>query len=319
MRLELVLNERSLPQPAPDTATARRLMSGLVSTIQHLGKVAPDLLLRTRDPFFATELGKGYTGRHWAYDSVVPQDERLLIITFATQTPFFSDADGADIRDQSLTSEFEYAGRPAEGLGCAYLLQGIGLSLASAADWTPPWVTVNHHEVDETTEQVVITPVQVRHASCPPHVATHEDWLRGRLATGVRNGRDLWRRRSDLFPNLKFCDDVEGQLRRLYSGALLQATLDRLTELDKYSRDWTAGPFQRERILSKVSPESVSTMQQYSQERTHECPYGRELVFEWHVRLTPLAWRVYFYPDEVRKEIIIGHIGPKPPTVSDPT
>lgn len=87
----------------------------------------------------------------------------------------------------------------------------------------------------------------------------------------------------------------------------------RLFELQKYSESWTEGNFDAKK-LSKATPESEATLRKYSQEHTFNCPDGKSRIFSWHVRLTPLAWRIYFYPENHRK-IIVGYIGEHLPTV----
>jgi len=68
-------------------------------------------------------------------------------------------------------------------------------------------------------------------------------------------------------------------------------------------------------MLFKVSPESSMTLEMYGRERTFRCPDGQKRLFSWHLRLTPHAWRIHFYPDEQTKTLIIGYIGHHLPTV----
>ena len=88
----------------------------------------------------------------------------------------------------------------------------------------------------------------------------------------------------------------------------------KLSDLQEYAASWSIGAFDAGKIASKATPESESTLKQYSQERTFTCPDGQNHVFSWHVRLTPLAWRIYFYPKQTG-ELIIGYIGPHLRTV----
>ena len=63
------------------------------------------------------------------------------------------------------------------------------------------------------------------------------------------------------------------------------------------------------KIVSKATPESPATLEMYGLERTFHCHDGVLRVFSWHVRVTPGAWRLYFYPLPGEHKFIIGYIG----------
>lgn len=52
-------------------------------------------------------------------------------------------------------------------------------------------------------------------------------------------------------------------------------------------------------------------LEMFQEEHTFRCPGGEYRLFSWHARLTPGAWRIYFYPEETTRQVIIGHIGHK--------
>ncbi len=90
---------------------------------------------------------------------------------------------------------------------------------------------------------------------------------------------------------------------------MLRPILDRLSLLEHFCKDWLEGPFESQRIACRATPESMATLEQYGSERTFSCPDGEMRLFSWHVRLTPHAWRIYFFPLEGKRQLIIGYIG----------
>jgi hypothetical protein len=202
--------------------------------------------------------------------------------------------------------EFQYHGTHAHGLGFAYLIEAMALSLCSEVQWD-----ASHIEIEATRlgddEYIFTEQVMVVHASWVDHVQEHTIWIQNRLRTSGRDGIDLWDRRESLFASLHFCDAVNDQIQSLHTGnPLLRSVVRRLLELEHYCRGWAGGPFNAQQLPTKTSPESQGTLQQFGRERTFLCPDGQERLFSWHVRLTPGAWRIHFFPEAQTRTIIIG-------------
>ncbi|HYU75023.1 MAG TPA: hypothetical protein VEL31_20335 [Ktedonobacteraceae bacterium] len=122
-------------------------------------------------------------------------------------------------------------------------------------------------------------------------------------------------------------EDLADRSQFLYQGKeakgkgdlLLQPIMKKLSALDTFCESWHDGSFQYENISGKITPESNETLKKYTDEHTFLCPDGTYRLFSWHARLTPSAWRIYFYVDEKKKLLTIGHIGHKLPNVLYPT
>jgi hypothetical protein len=104
------------------------------------------------------------------------------------------------IADDVYPSEFQYHGTHAHGLGFAYLIEAIALSLCSEVQWD-----ASHIEIEATRlgddEHIFTEQVMVVHASRVDHVQEHIIWIQNRLRTSVRDGVDLWdRRKACLLP-----------------------------------------------------------------------------------------------------------------------
>lgn len=200
--------------------------------------------------------------------------------------------------------EFHHQGKQAIGLGIASILDMIPISLASHPCWDCSYMYLDVVCLDKDDERVMII-----HVSRKKHLNDHAEWIKTRLLREIRDGKTLWSKKSELFPNLQFCESVKEQLQNLPAGnGMLGQIEKKLFNLQVYAQTWVTGIFNSDSIACKVTPESEATLQQYSKERTFLCPDGQERTFSWHARLTPLEWRVYFYPGPPGK-IIIGYVG----------
>ncbi len=267
-------------------------------------------ILRTHSEFYATVLASDYSLSDWLRDKNVDREE-LRFILLSTKTPFLADIKNSEIEDRNLRSEFCCEGELSEGLGIAFLLESLALSVRSEARWELSSLVLKATWLEDDNDLYSET-VAVIHASRLEHLQEHVAWIQNRLRTGVRDGFDLWNRRKELFPNLEFCEDVGKQMQSLYPGnPMLRQVVKRLFELEDYCKIWRDGAFNSDSFPSKATPESESRLRQFRQELTFKCPDGEKRIFSWHVRMTPRAWRLHFFAELEPGKIIIGYIGPK--------
>ncbi len=320
MDMEMVFNELSLRSPASNVEEARQWMTQFISLVIAMTKQGVGRVLRTDPDFQIAKLAPDYSLVNWRNDNEVSREERQFFRALVTKAPYLADL--PRIQQTSLASEFFHQGRkslqPALGLGYAYLLEAVAVSLPSAKRWQHPSIQIEHRWI-EVDESIHSEQVEVKHGCHPDHVTTHQDWITKRLQTSVCDGIDLWERRDSLFPALSFCESVASTIKEFSSGSMaLRQVVKRLFELEIYCKNWQAGGFEPDKLPCKVSPESQTTLEQYGQERAFICPDGVRRIFSWHVRLTPGAWRIHFLPEPSTRRIIIGYIGPHLPTVSTP-
>ncbi len=309
MALEMILNELSL-QPADSVHAARQTMATFVQTVRSATSHQVSRIIRTQAGIFEIGLAANYPLRRWLNDPIVDIEARRYVKALTTRAPYW---DGLPELDEAVREhEFCYHGRLALGIGVAYLLDSLAVSLLSEECWNAPKLNLDMLALSEDGEIDADT-VWVVHASQPLHVEEHNAWIRERLRGDVRDGRDLWHRRVDLFPSLQFCGAVSSQLMSLDS-MMLQPVVRRLFEFQGYCRDWIDGNFNPATLPTKATPESQATLEQFGRERAFLCPDGQERIFSWHVRLTPHAWRICFYPEPETRTMIVGYIGPHLPT-----
>ena len=282
-------------------------------------------VLRMRDNFGDLPLSPDYPMAAWFDDNSVSRDERDFVLNYATQYSLIRPYDGdlrGDDEFQSDRSLFEgrFRGEIAEGLGFAYLLKGLSLSILSEQCWDTDWLNLDCFEWEPERRDFVEKSETLRHVARSHHVTdTHVSWIEKRIRVDVRTGPDLIQRAGSLFPNLVFCSGARKQIEKLESSSIhLPRILERLFELEKLANAWTQNGFNYGQIHN-ASPESPSTMGRYGEQRRFVCPDGQGRTFEWHLKGLPNAWRVHILADAKEKKILIGYVGRHLPTASNPT
>lgn len=311
MSAELVFNELSLAPPAASLSGATQRMSQFLGVLAEISAQAGGAkpTLRTSVPLNAWVLAPEYPLSRWRNEPSVDREVRLRVLSVQANSPAVQEEAEPALADRARENEYLHEGQPATGLGLAYLLDGLAVSLP-IEPWNVPRVEVCERSL-QADNSLRDRPVVVRHASCTKHVAEHGEWLRP--VVELVDGQDLWRRSEGWFPSLQFCASVEAQLAALDRGhPLLMQIYKRLKTLDAYAAQWKAGVFQPD-TLGNVSRSSETALKKYREQYTFKCPDDNERLFSWHARLAPGAWRLHFAP-EGPGAFFIGYIGAHLPT-----
>lgn len=205
---------------------------------------------------------------------------------------------------QDNDCEYSHFGQPVSGLPLAYREDGLAISFCSDDRWDVP--SVGFEKTWATNTDVNTCTLTVVHASRASHLNSHIEWLK-RWTAGPANGQELWDRRAELFSNLDFCESVEEQIRIL-SGteARFKVTFSGLAALQRYCESWDSANFDIHR-LGNASGESRSTLNMYSEERSFQCPDGKNRVFQWHLKKGDT--RIHFFDFPATRRILIGYVG----------
>ena len=332
MDIYLVFNELSAidgcSHPDATLYTARQWMSDLGDVITAARRQGI-LALKTYNDFFETELASDYTIRDWLRDPEVDRELQRRIrssgLAYPTlKPPFHSEALGhlpEDIQQaegRALAFTFrDGQNREASGLGSAYLLESIAVSLNCHSYWEESEISLIIEHLDEETAEIYEETTTIRHASQMAHVDIHRDWSQERFTTSVSDGRYLLSKCESWYPDLIFIDAVRSQIETMNLGTpQLRQAIKKLFELQNYCIEWKEGGFDKDMLPSKASPESASVRKdkRLSAMRIFTMPNGDEAYCEWHLRLTPDAWRLHFYPDTSTRKIVVCYIGKKFPT-----
>jgi hypothetical protein len=314
MQLEMILNGLSLKNPVNDEQIARELMSTLIKTIS----LAVNLgirTLRTENKIYDIIIAPDYPLSKWLNDNQVDIEQRDFLLTLETQTPLLKEITDTVIRDKVDLSDFKYQGEAARDLGISYLLDNLAISFNSDTKWNSSQLKLELTTIDENDDLTEST-IKVNHASFKIHIEEHKNWIEQRIRLTINDGKELWYRKEELFPDLEFCESVRKQLEDIRTGQLeLQYVVKALFELQNCSKNWNNGTFSTQGYSIETSGESEPTLNQYSQQRTFRCLDGEDRLFEQHVKLRVCNWRIHFLPENPSKAIVVGYIGRHLPTV----
>lgn len=332
MDIYLVFNELSAvdgrSQPEATIYTARQWMADLVDVITTARRQGILALKCYRD-FFETELVSEYTVQHWLRDSDVDRDQQRRIRSagsaYTTLKPPARSEDLSSLPEAIQQAEaralaFTFRdgqNRDASGLGSAYLLDSIAVSLNCHAHWEQTEISLIIEQFDEEADEIFRETATIRHVSQMLHMDVHRGWSQERFTTSVSDGRYLLSKCDDWYPHLIFVDAVKRQIEEMNFGTpQLRQAVKKLFELQTYCADWIEGGFDKDRLPSKASPESASVGndKRLRAMRTFTLSNGADVYCEWHLRLTPDAWRLHFSPDAEHRRIIVCYIGKKLPT-----
>jgi hypothetical protein len=313
MDLEMVLNELSLHPLATNVHDARERMAVLVQLTVGATRRGVKGVLRTYSNFNIEELAPNYPVVKWLNDAQVDRESRRFFLTIATKSPFLVDITDKSVLENFGLSDYFFGEKHAIGLGIAFLLDALSVSLRSDPCWFESHLQLRVSQIDDDGDLTDVFE-DILHTSTIEHINMHLSWINKRLQVNaqsdVHEGSDIWLHKEEWFPHLYFCEQVREQLVTLSRGHLmLMPILKRLYELEDYCDSWLDGSFDYSKIVSKATPESAVTLEMYSSERTFLCHDDVFRVFSWHLRLTPGAWRLYFYPLPEVHKLIIGYIG----------
>jgi len=317
--LDLILNEASTKPVAKNINVARERMQEFLILCRHAIGKGVSKNLRTKQDFRYLELSPDYLLLNWLNDNQVDREIRRLFKIMVTKSPYIDNILEEEIHTRLMLTDFEFEGKSVEGLGAAFLLEGIATSFNNNDCWDNHVISLEIGYLDEY-ENYIKDKISVRHMSKLSHLKEHDDWLK--IATSVYplNGKELWNQRSELYPSLLFCDNVFISLRNLTSShPVFKQICTRLQKVNDYFINWSFASSSFESFPYKVSPESESTLTTYKKEHTFKDPEGVDRLFSFHFRITPLEWRIFFEVDYSKQRVIIGHIGDKLPNVTYPT
>lgn len=321
---ELVFNELSLEQPSTTIEEARYRMSHFIQTIAAATGKKYKLKLVIEDAeFYDRQLAPGYSVTRWFNDKELSQtqkEQKNLFMKFVSNRP---DLIGCN-DDRELFMNCSWQCNQAIGLCKALSLDTIAISVPSAPWDNVSYVQVLVKELSDDGDWLPDRLANVLHVSSPEHLEEHAEWIELRLKAEknqrlqqIQTGDDVWTKRSLFHPALEFCAGVEQQLHHHNpQREHIKAIRLRLYYLQQYCQQWISGRFDYKKLAGNASPESEATLEnkEYKQKRTFLCPDGQERLFRWHLKMHD-GWRLHFYPDEERRKIIVGYIGPHLPTV----
>jgi putative addiction module killer protein len=175
MSLEMILNECSIVH-ADNIPTARAWMMQLIDTIKSARKQGISIL-RTKTELNTAQIAPDYSIAQWRNDSNIDLEVRRFFRSLQTKSPFIDELLESDLQEKNSSSEFSHNGSPVLGLGIAYLLDGLAISLPSAPQWDMAHIHIQCNFLDPETVEIYSEAIEIHHASHPDHLIVHKNWI----------------------------------------------------------------------------------------------------------------------------------------------
>lgn len=309
--LRFVFNELSARKPADTKDEGHRRMDGVVDALRVVVAGHPAELISVGMPSIweATLAPDCSVGDWWA---VADRDRRNFLGRIAGKTELPADVQEA-LRKRFYCSEFIPLGEAdpndrtdARGLGAAYLLDGIGMSLPSESQWKRFRVPLRHLWLDDDCceREKDVEALNLSHRGQAERLS---ETLLHRRQRGLEGGPPaLIRRKSQCFPHLCFGLDLDGHIARLSSTDVSLVTRKFIT-LDNAVREWRRDSEMASPKLSGCRPESEPTMQQYGYQRIFQDAEGKRRTYELHISAG--TQRIHLRILHQRRTIEIGYVG----------
>jgi len=245
----------------------------------------------------------------WCHDLEVDHDIRDKFRLIIANPPLLK-SDEIIEHSEYERSCFSCNSKEAKGLGIAYLLDTLSVSLMTTDWWNSDKIAMKHDYFNEH-EEIETKPIEVLHASKNDHLKTHIAHFEEKRVSFIKKCSEIWDKRETLFPNLVFCGDTERQLQRGIGSQFVFQIYERLLELNRYVGTWHDGEFSVSDLNSKTnlncSTESDGTIRLYGDQRRFSVPEKGKIIFTLHIKTGNL--RFYFYPDLQIRKAYIGYIG----------
>lgn len=297
------LNELSFPEGELSDKEAVTAVVGLTHTLKALKAVHSDTALHSSVPIADIPLGEG----KWlgpVMSAGEARDEWRYIRAFQNRAPFkvgIGEAFGMEI-------EYLYDGKPAEGLGLSHALGTLALSFPSQG-WMESSFDIQRLHLGKE-ENIDEEWVPVIHAAVPDHVEANRDWITAAPLARINDGNELWQRRREIFPHLKFLPRVENQLVAFKPGdVLFRSAGAALLDLELAVAEWAPTESKFPPFRTKVTQEGETRSRLFK----FKDLAGVDRVFDVHSRYTPGAGRIHFWCDRSDGTATIAHVGEKVP------
>lgn len=255
-----------------------------------------DLHLHTDGPFADLQISQGRSLVSFMSDPQTREEVRLMM-SLANQAPRLT----LDLRTEVKSGVDNLWAAQA-----AYESDGLILSFPLSTTWNQLLLPVSVSQMaedGELHEEIVNIENIYDINSCCAHRLIIE--CRGRSVPG--GGGEIWERRADLFPHIRFLDRVQGDLEKLDNGAQASQVFNRLNSINLSLQQWRENGQTYPSWGTKITSESAT--------RRPKCNFtdamGVEHSYEVHARYTPGAGRIHFRVVDDSRTAEVAYIGVK--------
>jgi len=309
--MQSFINELSLPNmPAKED---------VITLFSALGECYKDCRvigmreIKVNSTFYNHQFAPNYTFLHWISDHNADEDLRILLKSVMGSVPFVDEILVKYENDNGIILKMEYNDQACIGLGlaCDILFNSVALSY-DALKWSLDRYPVSVTIAGEDNEGNIVEDVKpgiALNISSDAHAVIHQKFITSKVKNTIANGKELWLKKDELFPNLIFCESVREQIAYLNSNSLgFTPIVDRLFDLQNTAINCTGVGVKPSDFPTLTTPESDSRLRDFKQQLTIKCPDGIQRLFSWHSRFTPGAGRIHFIPYEQKNIFVIGSI-----------
>lgn len=310
---EMVLNHASMI--APDHTVAMGWIQGLVEGMRALtdSNIA-HMYLRTSKEFDQIQCAPNttlYDISYLMFRWPVTKDNAQFFMYLSSRRSLLKDS-SPDLLEKIAGCELspfeqtQLASEEAKPLLYCAMSNGIAAGFPSAPIWDCDQINVHFDELLPNDEIVARTET-VDNLTRAEHRTSITERHRANMRD-VSGFEELWERRSEIFPCLKFGPDVEDQLRQINPSAL-SAIVKKLSILDRDAAEWRDADTAMPEWSCRVRPESNNVRNNPSliEARRFRSCNGNSEIFEWHADFG--YDRIHLRFDSQTKEVEIGYIG----------
>lgn len=318
-----MFNELSASAVAESRSEGRRRLVEMIGSAVAVADGQPlDLIAVRSYDIYGVLLGPGYAVSDWLRD--VDRDLRTLFYKITNKTTLGEYIDDT-VKDRFSVSEFSLGSRSdssrevkAPGLGLAYLLDGVAVSLASEERWCQTVFDIRHLWLDSEAQEHTET-VQVVNVSRQADVESAMDklyqmWKRAMLHQRTGLSRGTISQALASFRHLVFGLDVEKQFHGLALDDR-RVIWGKLIGLDSAVWEWRRSEAGRPTIQG-IRPEGKATMDQFGDKRVYRNRHGENVTYKLHVSAG--SRRVHFRIEPASRVIEVGYVGKHLPTKKFP-
>jgi len=314
MPVELFLNELSVPNDELELNRACELFKCFVGAVRTAMKFKNGAFLNADISINDISIGSKFNvARLRNLNSCV--EEGLLLKTLQSRSPYSRIADDLGLPigqpfEYRVTANGPWVGAIANGLGFAHLYSGLGLSFSLDEFWKQSLIALEQQVLDDVTNEIISTEVTVQ--NCYSAEQTQEFEIEfGEERTGAQDGQELWDRRQELLPHLRFIPRVRAQLLDFQHGdRSFRSAYARLVEINDAVGEWRNSGAEHPSWPCRISPESEIRINMGLVDFQND--EGKSLTFSDHARFSPIEGRIHFRIEvEPHRHAIIGHVGRK--------
>lgn len=315
--MEPILNELSIEPVAGVSADERMLeLVGTLAALRRLG-AAPGL--RSSRSAIDRHVDVSLSVREWLFSrhpNHKHREAKQWLRRMLDRAPFVEEIHALAEADGSRAVEVRYRDSLVHGLGVAYLLRSVAVSLFGTIEFMRSPLAVVVASLDEGGVLVTADHGVVNVWNAISVGLVREQIVTLVLAT-ISSGEVAWARRADLFSHIDWSREAEEQLRSMRASDLLfRGVVDRLVILNQATAEWSGGPFEPP---LNFSPDTGNTLKdgRVGAERNCTLESGEVRQLSLHIKLTDY-WRIYFEfrqvaptsPDSrAEGRVLVGHIG----------